>query len=1021
MAPKKKDAEQDIDPGKEARDYVNPTPKGELKAMDAPMEKAYQPHEVEASWNDWWEASGYYRGNSSPDDKRPKFSICLPPPNVTGSLHIGHALTVAVQDLLTRWHRMRGYNTLWIPGTDHAGIATQVVVEKKLAKEEKLSRYDMGREAFLKRVWEYKEQCHGNITNQLRRLGCSLDWSREVFTLDEERVAAVTAAFIQFHKDGLIYRDVRLTNWCCALRSGISDIEVDYMDIETRTRIAVPGHAKDKTYVFGVIWSFAYKLVGSDEEVVVATTRPETMLGDVAVAVHSQDPRYKHMHGRRLKHPFVDRELVLITDDELVDMNFGTGAVKVTPAHDPNDFACGRRNGLDEITIFTDQGQMTDSCGQFSGMMRLDARVEVIVALKKLGLYRGEADNKMRLGRCSRTQDIIEPMLKPQWWVNCGNMAKRAADAVRHGDLKIIPEEHHKTWFRWLDNIRDWCVSRQLWWGHRIPAYYVKVRGVDVPEVVAENASAAMAQVVAAHGCLESEVELAQDEDVLDTWFSSGLFPFSPLGWPDESAPDYAAWHPTTLLETGQDILFFWVARMVMMSMQLTDKLPFTEVYLHAMVRDKYGQKMSKSKGNVIDPLEVISGVSLTDLLDKLAKGNLDPKEQAKAVKMNETDYPKGIPACGSDALRFGLLAFCGQGRDVNLDINRVVGYRNFCNKLWNATRFAFLYFESGGSATFCPSPLPVAMSLVGDAGPKVDLPFLPDAWILSRLAAAIASIHDRLSAYDIAAATQLVYDFWYKELCDVYLEAIKPVMQLDSSNIANAATKHATQTVLYSCLHYGLRLLHPFMPFVTEELYHRLALLAGKERSTIMLASYPEPGAVETWVSPRAEGAMELVMRMAASIRTLRSTYLKGPLEKHAPVVYVVCRSEADVALLRSQTETICALGKSTKSPPAAALHFVADGCSPPRGCATEVLDASLEVHVLLKGIVDFSKEVSRLQKEQGQIASRLEKLKAKMAKPDYATKCPAATQEEESAKAKAAEAELAALESAIKQFQDV
>jgi len=879
-------AEDEPDPGKIAREYVNPTAKGELKSMEI-FQKAYLPHEVEASWNDWWETAGYYRGNSSPEDKRPRFSICLPPPNVTGSLHIGHALTVAVQDLLSRWKRMCGYNVLWIPGTDHAGIATQVVVEKKIRKEKGVSRYDLGREEFVKQVWEYKESCHDRITTQLRRLGCSLDWSREVFTLDEDRVCAVKTAFVRFYEAGLIYRDVRLTNWCCALRSGISDIEVDYYDIETRTRFSVPGHPTDKTYVFGAIWSFAYKLDGSDEEIVVATTRPETMLGDSAVAVHPDDPRYKHFHGKMLAHPFVDRKIKVITDSTLVDMNFGTGAVKVTPAHDPNDFLCGRRHGLEEITVFTEDGKMADNCGPFSGIMRFEARVEVIKALKERGLFRGDADNKMRLGRCSRTNDVIEPMLKPQWWVNCSGMAKRAGDAVRNGDLKIIPNEHEKTWFRWLDNIRDWCISRQLWWGHRIPAYYVKVGGKDAAEVVAASDEEALAQVMAKHGCSADQVELVQDEDVLDTWFSSGLFPFSCTGWPNEQAADLQVWHPTTLLETGQDILFFWVARMVMCSLQLTDKLPFTEIYLHAMVRDKYGQKMSKSKGNVIDPLEVINGVSLNELLDKLAKGNLDPKELKKAVDMNKTDYAKGIPACGSDALRFGLLAFCGQGKDVNLDINRVVGYRNFCNKLWNATRFAMCYFVSGDptaalqstqtiSAAFRPSPLPVAVTLLGEDGPQIDLPFLPDAWILSRLAATISAMHEKLSAYDVASATQTIYDFWYKELCDVYLESIKPVMQLDVSSVADAATKHTTQTVLHACLNYGLRLLHPFMPFVTEELYQRLSLLVGEPRTTIMLAPYPQPGAVAAWRSNRAEAAMDIVMRVAASIRALRSNYLK-------------------------------------------------------------------------------------------------------------------------------------------------
>jgi len=1019
-APKKKEEPvAAVDPGLVARSYKNPTKYGELKDMGDKMEPAYKPHAVEASWNDWWEASGYYKGDSSPDDKRPKFSICLPPPNVTGSLHLGHALTVAVQDLLCRWHRMRGYNVLWIPGTDHAGIATQVVVEKKLWKERKQTRHDLGRDKFVSEVHGWKEQYGANICRQLRRLGCSRDWSREVFTMDAPRAQSVTAAFIKFHEAGLIYRDVRLTNWCCQLRSGISDIEVDYIDIEARTRLSVPGHPKDKTYVFGVIWSFAYRLEGSEEEIVVATTRPETMLGDTAVAVHPDDPRYKQFHGKFLQHPFVDRRIPLITDSTLVDMTFGTGAVKVTPAHDPNDFACGRRHGLEEITIFTDDGQMAANTGQFAGMMRLDARVEVLKALKEKGLSRGEAVNKMRLGKCSRTGDIIEPMLKPQWWLDCAGMAKRATDAVRNGELRIVPDDHKKTWFRWLDNIRDWCISRQLWWGHRIPGYYVTIAGeLKTEPVVAESAEKAAQIAAETYGCDPSAVTLTQDEDVLDTWFSSGLFPFSPLGWPDENAADLQAWHPTTLLETGQDILFFWVARMVMMSMQLTDKLPFTEVYLHAMVRDKYGRKMSKSLGNVIDPLEVINGVSLDDLQAKLQAGNLDPRELEKAMKMNTVEYPQGIPECGSDALRFGLLAHVGQGKDINLDVQRVAGYSKFCNKLWNATRFAFMYIGKEGGA-FTPGALPVSLQLHASNGPRADLASLPDAWILSRLAEAVNQVDEQLRTYQIALACETIYTFWYKELCDVYLEAIKPIMQLDESSIANAATKHATQTVLHACLHYGLRLLHPFMPFVTEELFHRLQLLCGEPRSTIMDASYPTPGALAALRSPPAEEAMEAVFKVSASIRALRAQYLKGPLERHAPVVYVVCRAPSTATILASQTDTIAALAKSSKSPPVAALRMVPDGCAAPRGCATEVLDAMTEVHVMLKGVVDFSKEVARLQKELGAVQGRHEKLRAKMAMESYADKCPPSQQAEDATKLAEMAGEMGVLSNTIKQFE--
>jgi len=785
--------------------------------------------------------------------------------------------------------------------------------------------------------------------------------------------------------------------------------------------LPVPGHPKDRTYVFGVIWSFAYKLEGSDEEIVVATTRPETMLGDTGVAVHPDDPRYKQFHGKYLVHPFVDRRIPLITDNVLVDMSFGTGAVKVTPAHDPNDFLCGRRHGLEEITVFTESGEMAANTGQFAGMMRMDARVEVLKALKEKGLSRGEAVNKMRLGKCSRTGDIIEPMLKPQWWVDCSGMAKRATDAVRQGELKIIPEEHKKTWFGWLDNIRDWCVSRQLWWGHRIPAYYVTLRGeaLETPVVAASRADA-MAKVCEEHECSESDVKLEQDEDVLDTWFSSGLFPFSTLGWPDQASADLQAWHPTTLLETGKDILFFWVARMVMCSLQLTNKLPFTEVFLHAMVKDKYGRKMSKSLGNVIDPLEVINGVSLANLQAKLQAGNLDPKELEKATKNNESEYPQGISECGSDALRFGLLAHTGKGKDINLDVNRVAGYSRFCNKLWNATRFAFLYLAPEGGGHFQPGALPVSLSLIpASGGPRTDLPSLPDAWILSRLADAVDATDAQLREYEIAAAADTIYSFWYKELCDVYLEAIKPIMQLDGSAIANAATKHATQTVLHTCLHYGLRLLHPFMPFVTEELYQRLALLTGAPRTTIMHAEYPVAGSLSSLRSAPAEDAMKVVFKLSASIRELRAGYLKGTLTKHAPKIFVVCRDAQTAAVIRTQGETISALARSSAMPPIASMEIVPDGCAPPRGCATDVLDQHTEVHILLRGVVDLSKEITRLQKDIAGVTARLDKLKKKMGAADYATKCPAITQTEDAAKQREMEGEIEALNSAVKQFE--
>ena len=619
---------------------VDQTPKGDKKILEGVFPTGYQPEYVESAWQDWWEKSGFYAPNveeALAKGQEDKFVMVIPPPNVTGSLHLGHALTTAVEDTLTRWHRMKGKITLWVPGTDHAGIATQSVVEKRLKKEEDVTRHDLGREKFIERVWEWKEQFGSKITGQIRSLGASVDWNREVFTMDEKLGRAVTEAFVKFHEDGILYRDTRLINWSCALRSAISEIEVDKIDIEPFSMYPVPNHTKQEKYEFGVISSFSYKVDGLDEEVVVATTRLETMLGDTAVAVHPEDPRYMHLHGKFVKHPFVDRLMPIILDAELVDMNFGTGAVKITPAHDPNDYKCGKRHDLEFITVLDLDGTMSANCAQFAGMMRYDARISVREELEKIGQWHGKGKNKMALGFCQRSGDIIEPMLTPQWYVNCSGMAERALNAVKSGELEIKPEMHKKTWYHWLGNIQDWCISRQLWWGHRIPAYFARIKG-ETPRrqnndqmcndrwIVARTPETAVEMAAARLGVPASEVELEQDEDVLDTWFSSGLFPFSVFGWPDRT-DDLKAFYPTQLLETGMDILFFWVARMVMMGLHLTDTLPFKTVYLHAMVRDKNGRKMSKSLGNVIDPLEVIHGCTLETLTGKVTAGNLPAKE----------------------------------------------------------------------------------------------------------------------------------------------------------------------------------------------------------------------------------------------------------------------------------------------------------------------------------------------------------------------------------------------------------
>eukprot|EP00604_Paraphysomonas_vestita_P004168 CAMPEP_0174821978 /NCGR_PEP_ID=MMETSP1107-20130205/11936_1 /TAXON_ID=36770 /ORGANISM="Paraphysomonas vestita, Strain GFlagA" /LENGTH=974 /DNA_ID=CAMNT_0016039717 /DNA_START=170 /DNA_END=3095 /DNA_ORIENTATION=- len=916
-----------------------------------------------------------------------KFVMVIPPPNVTGSLHLGHALTSTIEDTLTRWYRMRGYVALWVPGVDHAGIATQSVVEKRLMKDNKLTRHDLGRENFVKKVWEWKETYGSRICQQERLLAASVDWSRETFTMDPKCCRAVTEAFVRFYEDGLIYRDTRLINWSCALQSAISEIEVDYVDLEGITYLRVPNHTKKEKYEFGTLTSFAYKVVDSetDEEIVVATTRLETMLGDTAVAIHPKDPRYTHLHGKFLQHPFLDRKIPIITDDVLVDMNFGTGAVKVTPAHDPNDNACGKRNNLDTIIIFTGDGKISDNCGEFSGMMRYDARSSVENALKEKGLFRGKEPNKMRLGLCSRSGDIIEPMITPQWYVNCNTMAANAVAAVRNGELKILPEFHEATWYRWLENIRDWCISRQLWWGHRIPAYFARTSqelSLDKNDpannsrwVVARTEEEARTKAAQLLNVTENDVILDQDEDVLDTWFSSGLFPFSVFGWPEETE-DFKAFYPTTLLETGCDILFFWVARMVMMGMHLTGKLPFTTVYLHAMVRDKYGRKMSKSLGNVIDPQEVISGCDLDTLIRKIEEGNLPPSEVKKATEGQKLDFPDGIPECGADALRFGMLAYTVQGRDVNLDIKRVVGYRQFCNKLWNAVRFAVTYLTD-----FTPWS--------NMRNEIVTNPFVSsrDLYILSKLNTLTADCNRYLETYVFGAVASALHSFFIYEFCDVYLELIKPVVgyasQTSDSEQDNTKreTKRVAQMTLYTCLEQYLRLTHPLMPFVTEELWQRLPNRELLDSTpTIMLSNYPT--AESSWFNPEKEEDMTIVTSAIHAASSLRSHYR---IPNHVkPSFYFRSTSNEVIRALTSQGNDFCTLGRSNSL----IRHPEEDNI--PAGWCVKVVSENLSLLLDLNGVIDCKEEIKRLEKEVDRITPQIEQYRKKINIPGYEEKVP-------------------------------
>ncbi|XP_042636050.1 valine--tRNA ligase-like, partial [Catharus ustulatus] len=755
--------------------YETPTPPGCKKDVCSPLPDSYSPGYVEAAWYPWWEGEGFFKpefGRSlETPNPRGVFVMCLPPPNVTGTLHLGHALTVAIQDTLTRWHRMRGLTTLWVPGCDHAGIATQVVVERRLQRQRGLSRHQLGREAFLGEVWRWKDEKGGRIYQQLRRLGASMDWERACFTMDPGMSRAVTEAFVRLHERGLIYRSRRIVHWSCALRSAISDIEVEKKELGGRTLLKVPGYSEPVE--FGVLVAFAYPLEGAapgeDPELVVATTRLETMLGDEAVAVHPEDPRYQHLRGRFVLHPLTGRRLPVL-HDAFVDPAFGTGAVKITPAHDAADFEVGQRHGLGVVSVIGEDGTMVNVPAPFQGMPRFQARSALLETLKARGLFRGVTENPMVVPICSRSKDVLEPRAVPQWFVRCQGLAEAAAAAVRRGDLKLHPATHARTWFTWMDNIRDWCISRQLWWGHRIPAYFITIDdpavtpGQDEDErfwVSGRSQDEARAKAAATFGVSPELVSLRQDEDVLDTWFSSGLFPFSVFGWPEQT-PDLERFYPGSLLETGHDILFFWVARMVMLGLALTGKLPFKEVYLHAIVRDAHGRKMSKSLGNVIDPLDVIKGVSLQELHQQLESSNLDPAELERAREGQKRDFPEGIPECGTDALRFALCAYTAQGRDINLDVGRVLGYRHFCNKVWNGAKFVLRALGEGWR------PLPKL---------QVSRLSLADRWIRSRLSRAVRGCGAALGAFDFPGATTAVHGFWVYEFCDVYLECAKPVL----------------------------------------------------------------------------------------------------------------------------------------------------------------------------------------------------------------------------------------------------
>lgn len=932
-------------------EWVNTTVPGEKKDLSTPMEAGYNPEHVEQSWFEWWEQKNFFAPRpitaEDPYDAEKTFVVPAPPPNVTGALHIGHALTISIQDSLIRYYRMKGYRTLFNPGYDHAGISTQAVVEKRLYKTEGKTRHDYGRDKFLERVFDWKDEYQSRIGNQMRRLGASYDYTREAFTMDEKRCNAVIETFCRLHEDGVIYRANRLVNWCCKLSTTLSNLEVDQKQLNGRTLMNVPGYDEKERIEFGVIVSFAYPIKGSDEKIIVATTRIETMLGDTAIAVHPEDKRYTHLHGKNALHPFLpDREIPIVTDAIAVDMEFGTGAVKITPAHDPNDYEVGVRHKLPFLNILNDDGTLNEHAGQFKGMKRFHARRAVIDALKEKNLYVETKDNPMSVPICSRSGDIVEPVIKPQWWVDCKPLAAKAVKAVEEQGMVIVPDVSKREFYRWMNDIQDWCISRQLWWGHRCPAYLIKIEGKDPDPTDNSNwvvgRNIAEAQAKADKIAKGAKYTLEQDEDVLDTWFSSGLWPFSIMGWPEQT-DDFKHFYPNSMLETGWDILFFWVARMIMLGVYLTGSIPFKEVFCHAMVRDAHGRKMSKSLGNVIDPLDIIQGIGLEGLHEKLLQGNLDDKEVTRASAGQKKDYPKGIPQCGTDALRFTLCAYTSAGRDINLDVSRVEGYRKFCNKLWNATKFALMKLETTeGQAAFQPS---AQGTPTGDES-------LVEKWILSRLQNAVHQVNAGFQERNFMNTCAVIFNFWLYELCDVYIEAMKPIAEA-----GDARAKVSAQQTLYTCLDEGLKLLHPFMPFVTEELWQRLPRRATDQGiETIALTKFPEPTTERAGFAKDAQ-VFENVFSTIKAARSLAGDYgLTSNLQ-----VWAHTDDAAFFEALRSQELLVRTLIKGCKS-----LEIVAPGAAStqvPAGCAVSSLpEQRLDVFVLIKGQVDIEREIANL-----------------------------------------------------------
>ena len=899
------------------------------------MDKSYSPGEIESRIYSHWESSGWF----APDGDGPAYCIMIPPPNVTGTLHMGHAFQHTLMDALTRFHRMEGDRTLWQPGTDHAGIATQMVVERQLEAEGS-SRHALGRERFVERVWRWKEQSGGTISRQMRRLGDSVDWSRERFTMDEGLSAAVTEVFVRLYEEDLIYRGQRLVNWDPVLHTALSDLEV--------VAESEAGH----------LWHLRYPLADGSGHLVVATTRPETMLGDTAVAVHPEDERYRHLVGREIRLPLADR-LIPVIADEYVDPAFGSGCVKITPAHDFNDYEIGRRHGLPMINVLTADAALNDEVPpRYRGLDRFEARKRVVADLEAAGLLEKTEPHTLPVPRGDRSGAVLEPWLTDQWYVRIAPLAEPAIRAVEDGRIRFVPENWSKTYFQWMNNIQDWCISRQLWWGHRIPAWYD-----DAGQVyVARSEQEANAAAAARNG---RPVALHRDEDVLDTWFSSALWPFSTLGWPDRT-PALASFYPGSVLVTGFDIIFFWVARMIMMGLKFADDVPFREVYITGLIRDEHGQKMSKSKGNIIDPLDLIDGIDLESLVAKRTTGLMQPQMKAAIERATRKQFPQGIPAYGTDALRFTFAALATMGRDIRFDLGRVEGYRNFCNKLWNAARYVLINTEEHAEDLAGPVELSVA-----------------DRWIRGRLEHAIGSLRENLGVYRFDLAAQAAYEFVWYEFCDWYLELCKPVLQ---GADVDAALKRGTRRTLLEVLEATLRLLHPFMPFITEEIWQRVGRLAGRTGPSIMLE--PFPAAAEFAADDEAERQVTALQSVVLGIRQIRGE-LDVPPSRATPV-FVRSERPGDAEAIAALSAVICRV---------ASLESVtvvdSEAELPP--CAIALIDGRTVLAPFSRLVDDFGAEITRLEKRLARAEQDRGKSAAKLGNQSFVANAPQEVVEKE------------------------